>query len=125
MKSIKEKRPRTSYSQKQEFPDDSLPEDHPVILLDKGLKFLHITVLFVFVSVILGAIVIYTTSLTWSDPVMILFPIAGVVTGAYFAVRILRSPKHKDFNHKLKSSADISELTKDKDKPDKNKSSFV
>lgn len=99
MKSIKEKRPRTSYSQKQEFPDDSLPEDHPVILLDKGLKFLHITILFVFASVILGAIVIYTTSFTWSDPVMILFPIAGAVTGSYFAIRFLRSVKHKGFGH--------------------------
>ncbi|MBK7130232.1 MAG: hypothetical protein IPM74_16300 [Crocinitomicaceae bacterium] len=121
----KQAQPRNSYSQKQEFPDDSLPEDHPVILLDTGLKFLHITILFVFASVILGAIVIYTTSLTWSDPVMILFPIAGVIAGSYFAIRILRSLKHKDFDHKLKSSADISELTKDKEKPNENKSTFV
>ena len=114
MNTSKQSKARNRYNQKKDFPDNSLPENHPLLYVRRVFKFINLVVLFVFLSIILGAIVIYTTTLTWSDPLMLLFPIAGVITGCYFAVRILKSPRYQDFDLRAKSSADISELTNNK-----------
>lgn len=90
--------------------DNSLRQNHPLIVFTRIATGIKLVLVCLMLFAIIGAIIIYTTDLTWAHPLLQIWLILGAVVGIIWAVYIGKKVDLADVAYRAKSSEDVDEI---------------